>query len=62
MPDRTAHLMKIAFGVIIASKYPQKTFLTATANRWKEFTCYGALETFHGLDVFADPIRPVNEN
>ncbi len=66
MPDRTSHSMEIAFGVI-ASQYPQSTFLTATADRGKEFACYGALETFHGLDVyFADPYsswqRGSNEN
>ncbi|OAB41889.1 IS30 family transposase [Paenibacillus glacialis] len=66
MPDRTAHSMEIAFGVI-ASQYPQNTFLTATADRGKEFACYNALETFHGLDVyFADPYsswqRGSNEN
>ena len=66
MPDRTAHSMEIAFGVI-ASQYPQKTFLTATTDRGKEIACYDALETFHGLDVyFADPYsswqRGSNEN
>ncbi|MFF2017641.1 IS30 family transposase [Paenibacillus sp. NPDC058177] len=66
MPDRTAHSMEIAFGVI-ASQYPHKTFLTATADRGKEFACYAALETFHGLDIyFADPYsswqRGSNEN
>lgn len=66
MPDRTAHSMEIAFGVV-ASQYPQNTFLTATADRGKEFACYRNLETFHGLDVyFADPYsswqRGSNEN
>lgn len=66
MPDRTAHSMEIAFGVI-ASQYPHQTFLTATAYRGKEFACYAALETFHGLDIyFADPYsswqRGSNEN
>ncbi|MNZ82449.1 Integrase core domain protein [compost metagenome] len=66
MPDRTAHSMEIAFGVV-ASQYPQETFRTATADRGKEFACYSALEAFHGLDVyFADPYsswqRGSNEN
>jgi IS30 family transposase len=66
MPDRTAHSMEIAFGVA-ASQFPQRTFLTATADRGKEFACYAALETFHDLSVyFADPYsswqRGSNEN
>ncbi len=66
MPDRTAHSMEIAFGVI-AGQYPQSTSLTATADRRKEFACYNALETFHELDLyFADPYsswqRGSNEN
>ena len=65
-PDHSAHAMEIAFGVI-AGQYPQSTFLTATADRGKEFACYNALENFHGLDVyFADPYsswqRGSNEN
>ncbi|RAR41152.1 IS30 family transposase, partial [Paenibacillus sp. MDMC362] len=66
MPDRTAHSMEVAFGVV-ASQYPQGTFQTATADRGKEFACYKQLETFHGVDVyFADPYsswqRGSNEN
>jgi IS30 family transposase len=66
MPDRTAHSMEVAFGVV-ASQYPQGTFQTATTDRGKEFACYKQLETFHGLDVyFADPYsswqRGSNEN
>jgi IS30 family transposase len=55
MPDRTANSMEVAFGVV-ASQYPQGTFQTATADRGKEFTCYNALVTFRGLNVyFAEP-------
>jgi IS30 family transposase len=66
MPDRTAHSMEIAFGVV-ASQFPQGTFQTATVDRGKEFACHTALEHFHGLDVyFADPYsswqRGSNEN
>jgi IS30 family transposase len=66
MPDRTAHSMEVAFGVV-ASQYPQGTFQTATADRGKEFACYNALETFHEMNVyFADPYsswqRGSNEN
>src|SRR5690554_3745605 len=66
MPDRTAHSIEVALGVI-ASQYPQAAFQTATADRGKEFACYNDLETFHGLDVyFADPYsswqRGSNEN
>lgn len=66
MPDRTALSMEIALGVAI-SQYPQGTFLTATADRGKEFACYASVETTHGLDVyFADPYsswqRGSNEN
>jgi len=66
MPDQTALSMEIALGVAI-SQYPQGTFLTATADRGKEFACYASVETTHGLDVyFADPYsswkRGSNEN
>jgi IS30 family transposase len=66
MPDRTAHSMEIAFGVA-AGQFPQGTFQTATVDRGKEFACYAALETCHGLSVyFADPYsswqRGSNEN
>ena len=55
MPDRTAHSMEIAFGVI-TGQYPKSTLLTATSERGKEFACYNALETFHGLNIyFTDP-------
>ncbi|MEK4274804.1 IS30 family transposase [Paenibacillus sp. FSL R7-0026] len=58
--------MEIALGVAI-SQYPQGTFLTATADRGKEFAYYASVETTHGLDVyFADPYsswqRGSNEN
>ncbi|CAM4504191.1 IS30 family transposase [Paenibacillus xylanexedens] len=66
MPDRTALSMEIALGVAI-SQYPTGTFLTATADRGKEFACYAHLETTHNLHVyFADPYsswqRGSNEN
>ncbi|MCP1421917.1 IS30 family transposase [Paenibacillus xylanexedens] len=66
MPDRTALSMEIALGVAI-SQYPTGTFLTATADRGKEFACYANLETTHSLHVyFADPYsswqRGSNEN
>ncbi|WP_339296788.1 IS30 family transposase [Paenibacillus sp. FSL R5-0623] len=66
MPDRTALSMEIALGVAI-SQYPTGTFLTATADRGKEFACYASLETTHNLHVFfADPYsswqRGSNEN
>lgn len=66
MPDRTAHSMEVAFGVV-ASQYPQGTFKTATTDRGKEFACYSNLEAFHGINVyFADPYsswqRGSNEN
>jgi len=66
MPDRTAHSMEVAFGVI-ASQYPQGTFQTATTDRGKEFACYPSLEMHHGIKVFfADPYsswqRGSNEN
>ncbi|RAR40948.1 IS30 family transposase [Paenibacillus sp. MDMC362] len=66
MPDRTALSMEIALGVAI-SQYPTGTFLTATADRGKEFACYANLEKTHGLNVyFADPYsswqRGSNEN
>ncbi|MDN8591243.1 IS30 family transposase [Paenibacillus sp. 11B] len=66
MPDRTALSMEIALGVAI-SQYPTGTFLTATADRGKEFACYTNLETSHDLHVyFADPYsswqRGSNEN
>ena len=66
MPDRTAHSMELAFGVV-ASQFPQGTIKTATVDRGKEFACYKALETFYGIDVyFADPYsswqRGSNEN
>lgn len=47
--------MEIALGVAI-SQYPKGTFLTATADRVKEFACYTNVEATHDLDVyFADP-------
>lgn len=66
MPDRTALSMEIALGVAI-SQYPKGTFLTATADRGKEFACYPNVETTHELHVyFADPYsswqRGSNEN
>ncbi|GAS83746.1 transposase [Paenibacillus amylolyticus] len=66
MPDRTALSMEIALGVAI-SQYPPGTFLTATADRGKEFAYYANLETTHNLHVyFADPYsswqRGSNEN
>lgn len=66
MPDRTAHAMEVAFGVV-ASQYPQGTFKTATADRGKEFACYANLGNFHNMKVyFADPYsswqRGANEN
>lgn len=66
MPDRTALSMEIALGVAI-SQYPKGTFLTATADRGKEFACYANVEATHDLDVyFADPYsswqRGSNEN
>jgi len=66
MPDRTALSMEIALGVAI-SQYPKGAFLTATADRGKEFACYANLEATHGLQVyFADPYsswqRGSNEN
>lgn len=66
MPDRTALSMEIALGVAI-SQYPTGTFLTATADRGKEFACYANLETTHNMHVyFADPFsswqRGSNEN
>ncbi|MBY0217804.1 IS30 family transposase [Paenibacillus illinoisensis] len=66
MPDRTALSMEIALGVAI-SQYPKGTFLTATADRGKEFACYASVEATHELDVyFADPYsswqRGSNEN
>lgn len=66
MPDRTALSMEIALGVAI-SQYPKRTFLTATADRGKEFACYSNVEATHGIDVyFADPYsswqRGSNEN
>jgi IS30 family transposase len=66
MPDRTAHSMEVAFGVV-ASQYPQGTFRTATTDRGKEFACYASLENVHGTKVyFADPYsswqRGSNEN
>lgn len=55
MPDGTALSMEIALGVAI-SQYPTATFLTATADRGKEFACYANLKTTHDLPVyFADP-------
>lgn len=66
MPDRTAYSMEVAFGVL-ASQYPSSAFLTATADRGKEFACYANLEHFHSVQVyFADPYsswqRGSNEN
>ncbi|CAM3618138.1 Transposase for insertion sequence element IS1086 [Marinicrinis lubricantis] len=70
MPDRTAHSMEIAFGVV-TGQFPQGAFKTATVDRGKEFACHTALEFFHGINVyfnvyFADPYsswqRGSNEN
>lgn len=66
MPDRTAHSMEAAFG-IVAIQYPKGTFQTATADRGKEFACYKQLEAVHGVNIyFADPYsswqRGSNEN
>ncbi|MDR6726079.1 IS30 family transposase [Paenibacillus amylolyticus] len=46
MPDRTALSMEIALSVAI-SQYPKGTFLTATADRGKEFACYASVEATH---------------
>lgn len=66
MPDRTAHSMEVAFGVV-ASQYPPAAFQSATTDRGKEFACYAALENVHDVKVyFADPYsswqRGSNEN
>lgn len=66
LPDRTAHSMEVAFGVV-ASQYPQGTLQTATTDRGKEFACYANLEAVHDVKVyFADPYsswqRGSNEN
>ncbi|WP_183571664.1 IS30 family transposase, partial [Paenibacillus endophyticus] len=66
MPDRTAHSMEVAFGVV-ASQYPQGTCRTATTDRGKEFACYANLEATYDVKVyFADPYcswqRGSNEN
>lgn len=66
MPDRTAHSMEVACGVI-ASQFPPAAMRSATVDRGKEFACYASLERHLGLDVyFADPYsswqRGSNEN
>ncbi|WP_315792349.1 IS30 family transposase [Paenibacillus sp. BIC5C1] len=66
MPDLTALSMEIALGVAI-SQYPKGTFLTATADRGKEFACYANLKDTHGVHIyFVDPYsswqRGSNEN
>ncbi|MGO4549466.1 IS30 family transposase, partial [Paenibacillus sp. 2TAB23] len=66
MPDRTAHSMEVAFGVVL-SQYPHGTFETATTDRGKEFACYASLEAVQNMKVyFADPYsswqRGSNEN
>jgi len=66
MPDRTAHSMEIAFGVV-ASQFPIGTFQSETTDRGKEFACFAALENYHNVNVyFADPNsswkRGSNEN
>lgn len=66
MPDRTAHSMEVAFGVV-ASQYPQGTCRTATTDRGKEFACYANIEAAYDVKVyFADPYsswqRGSNEN
>nr|WP_272037468.1 IS30 family transposase [Paenibacillus sp. JJ-100] len=41
---------------VAISQYPIGTFLTATADRGKEFACYANIESLHNLQVyFADP-------
>jgi transposase, IS30 family len=66
MPDRTAHSMEVACGVI-ASQFPQAVMQSATVDRGKEFACYASLERHLSLAVyFADPYsswqRGSNEN
>lgn len=66
MPDRTAHSMEVACGVI-ASQFPQAVMQSTTVDRGKEFACYSSLERHLGLAVyFADPYsswqRGSNEN
>ncbi|ETT29509.1 transposase for insertion sequence element IS1086 [Paenibacillus sp. FSL R5-192] len=51
MPDHTAMLMEIALGIAISQYFPG-TFLTATAERGKEFACYAILESTHNLFIF----------
>ncbi|MBB3150390.1 IS30 family transposase [Paenibacillus endophyticus] len=51
MPDRTAHSMEIAFG-IVPSQYPLGTCQTATTDRGKEFACYARLEAVHNVKVY----------
>ncbi|MFC5528084.1 IS30 family transposase [Cohnella yongneupensis] len=45
MPDRTAHSMEVAFGVV-ASQYPQGTFQTATADRGQRVCLLQGLRDF----------------
>lgn len=66
MPDRTAHSMEVACGVI-ASQFPKDVMKSATVDRGKEFACYPSLEHHLGMKVyFADPYsswqRGSNEN
>lgn len=66
MPDRTAHSMEVACGVI-ASQFPVDAMKSATVDRGKEFACFPSLEHHLGIKVyFADPYsswqRGSNEN
>lgn len=66
MPDRTAHSMEIACGVV-ASQFPSTAMQSAAVDRGKEFACCTALEQHLSLTVyFADPYsswqRGFNEN
>lgn len=66
MPDRTAHSMEVACGVI-ASQFPADAMKSATVDRGKEFACFPSLEHHLGIKVyFADPYsswqRGSNEN
>jgi IS30 family transposase len=66
MPDRTAHSMEVACGVV-ASQFPSTAFRSATVDRGKEFACYASLERHLQMKVyFADPYsswqRGSNEN
>lgn len=66
MKDRTAASMEKALQTLYGS-YPTKAFITATADRGKEFACHAAVkENLHWPIYFADPYsswqRGSNEN